>query len=804
MKRITICFTLLVLMAFGLLLEPRSGQSQQSQFPDIPPEFSPLNTSRPAQQQRSLTPRTKFVKGQNPIPNRYIVVLNDDVVSDDNNNNVVLSDDVVGADHSRQVRLERVTEIANSHARAHRGTVGYVYETALKGYSIELPNEAAAIAISKSPQVQWVEEDERFEPGQAPASPQASPPWGLDAIDGTMPAPVPNATGRTNGQYLFNATGAGVNAYVIDTGINTAHQDFQTPFFSRASQAADCIRNNDCRTGPPSPFVDTACAYPMPNTTNNDCWGHGTHVAGTLGGNNYGAAKGVAIRSVKVCAVGYGCPASAIIAGVNWVTSDHIATNAVPAVANISLWADNSTPFNPPYTNHTGIDSAVNHSINNGVTYVIIAGNANADARNFHPADVEAALTVGAVDWNGNRPTFSNWGPGVDLFAPGVDVVSAQTGNQMGGYCAIWNGSNTSECRASGTSMAAPHVAGVAAMYMQGRPGVTGCGAFPIQGPAPANGNLSNCPDRVARFIKATANLDRLTNTINGTTTDPNGNQITVASPNRFLWNIWVPTSANPIDNPHFFFWTQYADFLNREPDNGGLQFYLNILNGCAPSDTECIRATRGALSANFFRSPEFGQRGGYVANLFNIVIGQRPKTVAELSDPTKVERPHYAEFTADLAFLSGTDAEANFKKGQLAAAWLGRAEVQAILPNSLSNQQFVQKLESIAGVILSNESTLIANLNNGSQTRAQVLRAVAESNQVIEKFQLQNFVTMQYIGHLRREPENCHGSPDPANCGYIFHYNRFAPGPDPHQIENLITRGFIESPEYRRRFGPN
>lgn len=156
-----------------------------------------------------------------------------------------------------------------------------------------------------------------------------------------------------------------------------------------------------------------------------------------------------------------------------------------------------------------------------------------------------------------------------------------------------------------------------------------------------------------------------------------------------------------------------------------------------------------------------------------------------------------------DFSFVSVSDAELNTKKDQLAATWLGRAEVQAILPNSLTNQQFVQKLESTAGVTLANESALITDLNNGSKTRAQVLRAVAESTEVVNKFQLQNFVTMQYIGHLRREPEDCHGSPDPANCGYIFHYNRFPLGGDPHPTQNLITRGFIESSEYRQRFGP-
>jgi hypothetical protein len=114
-----------------------------------------------------------------------------------------------------------------------------------------------------------------------------------------------------------------------------------------------------------------------------------------------------------------------------------------------------------------------------------------------------------------------------------------------------------------------------------------------------------------------------------------------------------------------------------------------------------------------------------------------------------------------------------------------------------------VQKLETTAGVTLANRLALIESLNNNSQTRAQVLRAVAERIEVTSKFELQNFVTMQYIGHLRREPEDCHGSPDPANCGYIFHYNRFPIGGDPAPTENLITRGFIESSEYRQRFGP-
>lgn len=263
---------------------------------------------------------------------------------------------------------------------------------------------------------------------------------------------------------------------------------------------------------------------------------------------------------------------------------------------------------------------------------------------------------------------------------------------------------------------------------------------------------------------------------------------------------------SNRIDDPLFLVYQQYLDFLNRKPDPAGLQFYLDILNGCHPTDAECIKYTRGALSANFFRSPEFGQKGAYVANLFNIVIGQRPKTVAELKDPTKVERPHYGEFMADLATLStpNDDLLLTDQKNQLASAWLARPEVLAILPGSLSNQQFVQKLESIAGVTLANESTLIANLNNGSETRAQVLRGIAESNEVVTRFYIPNFVTMEYLGYLRRDPEDCHISSDPENCAYIFHNRRFnTPGANPDLIENIIVRGFIESPEYRSRFGP-
>jgi hypothetical protein len=273
------------------------------------------------------------------------------------------------------------------------------------------------------------------------------------------------------------------------------------------------------------------------------------------------------------------------------------------------------------------------------------------------------------------------------------------------------------------------------------------------------------------------------------------------------------------IDDPSIFIRQQYLDFLNREPEPGPdgvygtsddpMNFYLNILNGCAASDAECIRYARGALSGNFFRSPEFQRKGSYVANLTNITIGQRARTAAELDDATKVERPHYSEFIADLASISTANDDAALTdalKDQLAVAWLQRTEIQQKFPSSLTNQEFVQKLESTAGVSLANESTLIANLNSGSQSRAQVLRAVAESAEVSNKFYKPNFVMMEYFGYLRRDPEDCHNAAnwagaDPNQCGYIFHNNRFNLSADADFIENIIVRGFIESPEYRARF---
>ena len=260
--------------------------------------------------------------------------------------------------------------------------------------------------------------------------------------------------------------------------------------------------------------------------------------------------------------------------------------------------------------------------------------------------------------------------------------------------------------------------------------------------------------------------------------------------------------ATNAIDDSEVFICQQYHDFLARQPEPAGMQFYLDILNGCTPNDTECKKYTRGALAANFFRSPEFQQKGSFVLYLYMVSLGQRPSTDAELADPSKnnFERPHYLEFMLDLQSISDPNddkAVVNAKKDALSIAWLQRAEIKARFPDSMSNEAFVQKLLDTAGVTTSKQSQWVNELNSGAKTRAQVLREIAESPEVNTRFYKQAFVTMEYFGFLRRDPD--------LN-GYVFHNNRYKQleaSLSPDMTENFIVRGFIESPEYRQRFGP-
>jgi subtilisin family serine protease len=301
------------------------------------------------------------------------------------------------------------------------GTVGFVYQHALTGYSVRLPVTAVA-ALVADPRVAFVERDGivRADTTQTGAT------WGLDRID-QRARPV-------NGSFTYTGTGSGVKAYIIDTGLRFSHSEFG----GRAIRGTDTVTGGGGLLG---------IGGGGGSTNGEDCNGHGTHVGGTVGGATYGVAKQVTLVAVRVLGCGGSGATSGVIAGVDWVTANH--QPGQPAVANMSLGGAASS----------ALDTAVQNSINDGVSYGLAAGNGNAlgfaeNACNSSPARVAAGMTIGATDANDAKASFSNFGNCVDWFAPGVNITSG------------WYTNDTATNTISGTSMATPHVVGVAALYL--------------------------------------------------------------------------------------------------------------------------------------------------------------------------------------------------------------------------------------------------------------------------------------------------------------------------------------------------
>lgn len=291
------------------------------------------------------------------------------------------------------------------------GTVFHRYRTAFRGFAVEL-NETAIESLRRNPQVVSVERDA---PVQATAT-QSDPVWGLDRID-QRNLPLSDS-------YTYPNAGTGVSAYVLDTGILAEHVDFGNRVRSGFTAISD-------RRG------------------TSDCDGHGTHVAGTIGGTTYGVAKDVSLVAVRVLNCRGSGTISGVIAGVDWTAADHVA--GAPAVANMSLGGGVSS----------SLDTAVRNLVADGVTVSLAAGNSDVDACGGSPARVTEGLTVAASTQTDGRASFSNYGTCVDLFAPGVEILSD------------WYRSTDATATLSGTSMAAPHVAGAAAILLSQQPGLS-------------------------------------------------------------------------------------------------------------------------------------------------------------------------------------------------------------------------------------------------------------------------------------------------------------------------------------------
>ncbi|HYP24775.1 MAG TPA: S8 family serine peptidase [Actinomycetota bacterium] len=355
-----------------------------------------------------------------------------------------------------------VPDVATSLARIHDGELGWVYNHAIKGFSIEI-DRAGALAISADPRVKLVEED----PVVRAYATQSNPPYGLDRID-QRNLPLSNS-------YVYNATGSGTTAYVIDSGVRITHSDFG----GRASHGYD--------------FVDG-------DPDASDCDGHGTHVAGTVGGTTYGVAKSASLVAVRVLDCNGDGVGSDIIAGVDWVTAQH--TAGEKDVANMSLGTQIGTS--------STIDAAVRNSIADGTVYALAAGNGGPlgvadNACNYSPSRVTEAIVVSATDSQDRKASFANYGTCVDIFAPGVSVVST------------WLTNDTSTNSISGTSMASPHVAGAAAQYLQ------------------ANG--ATTPPAVESALNTNATTGKVVSPGSG-------------SPNRLLYNAFISAGTTPTPTP--------------------------------------------------------------------------------------------------------------------------------------------------------------------------------------------------------------------------------------------------------------
>ncbi|MEU6021428.1 S8 family peptidase [Micromonospora sp. NBC_01739] len=365
------------------------------------------------------------IDNPNAIPDSYLVVLKDD-----------------SAVNAQTLTRELTTR--------YDVKVAHTYSHALNGFAGTM-SHATARRLAAQPGVAYVEQDIEVRL----TSTQVNPPsWGLDRID-QRHLPLDNT-------YTYPDATNRVRAYVIDTGIRTTHADFGGRAVWGINTTGDGI--------------------------NTDCNGHGTHVAGTLGGRAFGVAKSVSLVAVKVLGCGGVGTTAAVIAGVEWVTAQHVTKGT--AVANMSLGAKGS---------HVTLENAIRGSILKGVLYTISSGNNNSDACEYTPAKVLEAITVNASTIGDSRALFSNWGRCTDIFAPGQEIRSA------------WYTSDNSSYIASGTSMAAPHVAGAAALILGVTPGLT--------------------PQQVGNLILGNATQDKIPN--------PEG------SPNRLLYV--GPTGVVPI-----------------------------------------------------------------------------------------------------------------------------------------------------------------------------------------------------------------------------------------------------------------
>ncbi|MDX6501475.1 MAG: aqualysin 1 [Blastocatellia bacterium] len=774
----------------------------------------------------------KFRKAKKPKHDEYIVVLNN------------------------ETPVSEVEAIANRLAHSHGGSVMGVFRHAIKGFGVRM-SEGAAKALANDPRVLLVEENAQSEPTEepesevygyepyggseelAPEGTQFGVSWALDRID-------QRNNPYLDGVYRYNRTGQGVDAYIIDSGILLSHNEFG----GRAIGGYDWDPNN---------------------LTGVDCYGHGTHVAGLLGGRTYGAAKNVRLYAVRIADCNGSSTAYVALSGVDWAISHYdVQVPRRPAVMNISY------AFSY-YDYYAGsLDYAVNTAIDHGITVVVAAGNFNGFTGGTSPqGSGNAVINVAATDINDVRAQFgngyaSNFGGLVDLFAPGKTIPSAGIS------------SNVAVVNMSGTSMASPLTAGVAAMYLEAFPAALPAtvsnaivnnatpgvvqdadpygGAYTVNlllydlfiPPPPhiiffssanyavnesgssisitVNRSGNDLPpvtvDYTATDGSATQKADYTlalgtlsfgagetsktfpvfitddgyvegNETVNLTLSNPTGGA-SLGVPNKAVLTITSndSTTSQPIDGAQFFVKEQYRDFLNRDPDQGGWDFWTNQITSCG-GDAQCIEIKRINVSAAFFLSIEF-QQTGYLSYRFYNAALNRPNGL-----------PRYLELMRDTQAVgrgvvvgaSGWEAQLEANKVAYANSFVSRSEFTTLYSTSLTPAQFVDALYAHAGITPSSSErqAAIDEFNNPTGARGRVLRRVADNQTFYDRETNRAFVLMEYFGYLRRNPDD---PPDNNLGGYNFwldKLNQF----NGNFVDAEMVKAFITSAEYRQRFGP-
>jgi hypothetical protein len=348
-------------------------------------EEQDFETAEPKQEVAELA---QMLRSSRAIKDEYIVVLKSDL---------------------KEVAQRGASSIAHEMASLHGGQVFHTYENALKGFAVRMP-EARAQALRADHRVAYIEENQEV----FAVATQSNATWGIDRVDqNNLPL---------SGTYTYNNTASNVHSYIVDTGVLLNHNEFT----GRMGNGYDAVTSGG---------------------NANDCNGHGTHVAGTVGGTTYGIAKQTIIHPVRVLGCNGSGTNAGVIGGVDWVRANHIK----PAVANMSLGGGASQ----------ALDDAVNNAVAAGVVFAVAAGNDNSNACNYSPARAANAITVGSTTNTDARSSFSNYGTCLDIFAPGSSITSA------------WHTSSTATNTISGTSMASPHVAGGAALYLSANPSAT-------------------------------------------------------------------------------------------------------------------------------------------------------------------------------------------------------------------------------------------------------------------------------------------------------------------------------------------